>query len=150
MMHPNHLNNLIQTDADQRFEIAVANIADRQALWVATNANQWLTITAADNTPILPLWHQKELATHWLQQNGHTHQTQSIDLETFLYQTVPQLIADNIQTAIMPVPANNCVVCSPQVIAAELANYAYEAYGDEYELDYLQRKAPPTSKPKLP
>lgn len=50
MMHPKHLNNLIQTDADQRFEIAVTNITDAQTVLVTENTHQWQTILSENQS----------------------------------------------------------------------------------------------------
>lgn len=150
-MHAKHLQNLLNADADKRFDTAITNITDREALWTAADTSGLLKLSAGTGQTTLPVWQSKELAGYYLQATDApgSLKPHEMDLTDFLYQTVPQLIESGTEIAVMPVPGRQSAVCSPQLFAAELANYAYEAYGDEYELDYLKRRASPKN-PKLP
>lgn len=103
------------SDAEQRYESFIEDIAGKDALWVLSDGESFAMINS-DGEDCLPLWSDEASAQSW--STEPELKARAVPLAEWYERWVPGLTADNVEVAVNPGESGDAVVLS----ATELAD----------------------------
>lgn len=141
-MHPKEIESVLSLPKEKRYKTFLLRVSDNEKLWVLAHQNHDFYYEHHDSQPLLPIWPEKTFAQLYASEKQYPITTYPINLETFLYQTIPNLIEKRIPLSLFP-KANHqeTIILTPQDLAAAIVNHLDEWYGESFELPYLENNS---------
>jgi len=113
-------------DAEQRYEYFVNAVADLEQIWILTDDEGFVLVTAEDERCI-PVWPHAEIATLWIEGDWANCEARAIDIATWLDKWVPGLEGDELMVAVFPHADEPGMVVSPEDLAEVLVEAGQES-----------------------
>lgn len=120
------LNRITALDAEQRYEYFIQAVADLEQIWILTDDDGFVLVSAEDDRCI-PVWPHAELAEQWIEGEWSNCQAQAVDVDTWLDKWTSGLESDELVIAVLPDTDGPGVVVTP----AELAETLLTAMQDD-------------------
>ncbi|MDP4943958.1 DUF2750 domain-containing protein [Alishewanella sp. SMS8] len=115
------LARITALDAEQRYDYFIQAVADLQQIWILTDDEGFVLVSAEDERCI-PVWPHLELAEQWIEGEWSNCQAQAVDLETWLSKWTEGLNGDELSIAVLPDADGPGVVVSPDEMAETLVD----------------------------
>jgi hypothetical protein len=114
------LDALLAMSAEERFELSLAELVQREALWTLAGPKGSLLFDQDEGPRLWPLWPSEELAQ--LHANGvwEDAEPQEIELRAFLDSWVTGLSKDGHYVTVCPMPDGESMVLTPEELGDEL------------------------------
>lgn len=115
------LARITALDAEQRYDYFIQAVADLQQIWILTDDEGFVLVSAEDERCI-PVWPHAELAKQWIEGEWENCQAQAVDLDTWLNKWTEGLNGDELSIAVLPDADGPGVVVAPDELAETLVN----------------------------
>ncbi len=115
------LKRILALDAEQRYEYFIQAVADLQQVWILTD-DEGFVLVSAEEERCIPVWPHAELAQMWIEGEWEKCQAQAVDLDTWLNKWTEGLNGDELGIAVLPDADGPGVVVSPDELAETLVN----------------------------
>ncbi|WNO61496.1 DUF2750 domain-containing protein [Rheinheimera sp. MMS21-TC3] len=106
-------------DAEQRYSYFIQAVADLEQIWILTDDDGFVLVTAEDERCI-PVWPHEELAQEWIEGEWSDCIAQAIDVDTWLDKWTSGLNGDELAIAVLPDTEGPGVVVLPDELAETL------------------------------
>jgi len=98
-MHEKQIDNLLKQSPEQRYEYFVRYCADFEQVWgLVIGGDNWVIFKDADGDEIFPIWPHPDLAEAccFEEHKKMGAKPQSISLESFIRNCVPDMVSDGV------------------------------------------------------
>nr|WP_111291718.1 DUF2750 domain-containing protein [Bacillus safensis] len=99
-MHPKELETTIQLSAKKRYDYFIKKIVDFEEVWSLSNEKGWVMSEDERGVPQLHFWATKDHAAYCAIDQWEKTVPEMIDLEDFIEEWLPGMIADGINPSI--------------------------------------------------
>ncbi|CAM3862055.1 DUF2750 domain-containing protein [Rheinheimera salexigens] len=113
------LKRINALDAEQRYSYFVQAVADLEKIWILTDDDGFVLVTAEDERCI-PVWPHEELAELWIEGEWSHCIAQAIDVDTWFDKWTSGLNGDELGIAVLPDADGPGVVVLPDELAETL------------------------------
>ena len=113
-MHPDKMKNILAMNANERFGYFIRKCADFEEVWGLRNDEGWCGMGTDNGGESIPFWPEESFAVLMADDEWADCTPESIPLEEFVKEWLPNMDEDGIFAAVFPVPGNpeapvNCV-----------------------------------------
>lgn len=115
------LARITALDAEQRYEYFIKAVADLEQIWILTDDEGFVLVSAEDERCI-PVWPHAELAEQWIEGEWSNCTAQAVDVDTWLSKWTEGLNGDELSIAVLPDTDGPGVVVTPDELAETLVN----------------------------
>ena len=122
----NQLQQWAQQDDEQRFELFLALVVKNKSVWVLSDSEGCLMISAEDGQ-YLPAWPLKAFAEQAAVDEWQGMVALEVGLEAWLTKWTPGMTDDGYEVAVFPNHDGESIVLSPEELAVELKLQAKKA-----------------------
>ncbi len=119
------LKKVTQLDAEQRYEYFINAVADLEKIWILTDEEGFVLVTAEDERCI-PVWPHAEIAQMWIEGDWANCQAQAVDISTCLDKWTNGLEGDELSVAIFPHADEPGIVVPPSELQETLIEVMQE------------------------
>ena len=120
------VKKVVALDAEQRYEYLLNAMVDLEQVWILTDDEGFVVVTAGDERCI-PIWPHAEIAQLWVDGEWVNFQPTAVDLSSFLDKWISGLEGDELMVAVFPHLDEAGIVLSP----TELQEALLEAMQDD-------------------
>lgn len=120
------VKKVVALDAEQRYEYLLNAMVDLEQVWILTDDEGFVVVTAGDERCI-PIWPHAEIAQLWVDGEWANFQPTAVDLSSFLDKWISGLEGDELMVAVFPHLDEAGIVLSP----TELQEALLEAMQDD-------------------
>ncbi len=113
------LKRITALDAEQRYEYFIQAVADTGEIWILTDDDGFVLVSAEDERCI-PVWPHAELAEQWIEGDWAECQAQAVDMDTWLDKWTAGLNSDELSIAVVPDTDGPGVVVTPEELSEAL------------------------------
>jgi hypothetical protein len=106
------LKKVTQLDAEQRYDYFITAVADLEKIWILTDEEGFVLVTAEDERCI-PVWPHAEVAQLWIEGDWANCSAQAVDISTWLDKWTSGLDGDELSIAVFPHADEPGIVISP-------------------------------------
>lgn len=137
-VNPQEIQSVVQLSAKERYEYAMKRILDQEEIWFLDD-DGWVTYGDDAGNIYLPIWSAEVFAKMNAVSQWENAQPEKLELETFLQDSVPELIEQNISIAIFPI-AGSDITSQMDILSFchQVNQNLDEWYGECYDLPYLK------------
>ncbi|MCT8126325.1 MULTISPECIES: DUF2750 domain-containing protein [unclassified Alishewanella] len=115
------LARITALDAEQRYEYFIKAVADLEQIWILTDDEGFVLVSAEDERCI-PVWPHAELAEQWIEGEWSNCTAQAVAIDTWLEKWTEGLNGDELSIAVLPDTDGPGVVVTPDELAETLVN----------------------------
>jgi hypothetical protein len=116
---------ITQLDAEQRYQYFIDAVADLEQIWILTDDEGFVLVTAEDERCI-PVWPHAEMASLWIEGDWAQCKAQAVDIATWLDKWTAGLNGDELMVAVFPHADQPGVVVEPEELAEALLDATQE------------------------
>ncbi len=113
------LARITALDAEQRYEYFIKAVADLEQIWILTDDEGFVLVSAEDERCI-PVWPHAELAEQWIEGEWSNCTAQAVAIDTWLEKWTEGLNGDELSIAVLPDTDGPGVVVTPDELAETL------------------------------
>lgn len=127
-MNEQKLKNILNLTAEERYRMFIADVVNKEEIWVLNDEEGVLTLNDDDNQIILPLWSEREFCELFKDRNNLIgFEPISVDVYEVMDEWIDEAIALPHSFAIFPLPNLRGPVIRPEKLRedldAEIENY---------------------------
>ncbi|MEM9372318.1 MAG: DUF2750 domain-containing protein [Planctomycetota bacterium] len=112
-MNDQEFNSILVLPGPKRYSYFVKRVVDWSHLYVLDDGG-WLTVGDDDDERLLPVWSHPRFAMACASGEWSSATAKETGIQSFLEETIPNLISDGLQLAIMMTPGGRGVVVDPR------------------------------------
>ncbi|WP_333608826.1 DUF2750 domain-containing protein [Arsukibacterium sp.] len=113
------LSRIKALDAEQRYEYFIQAVADLEQVWILTD-DEGFVLVSAEEERCIPVWPHAELAAEWIDGEWSNCTAQAVAVETWLEKWTDGLSGDDLAVAVIPDADGPGVVVAPDELAETL------------------------------
>lgn len=134
-MHPDKINAILAMDAQERFSYFIRKCADCEEIWGLRNAEGWCGMGTEEGNDSIPFWPEEAFAALLADEEWSDCAPDSVPLEEFLENWLPNMQEDGVFAAVFPIPGEATAAMDCVTLEAEQLREFLLEECEQYEDD---------------
>ncbi len=118
-MQDTSLENLLKLSAEERLDFFITKVADSGEVWGLFDEG-WAMATGEDDSKVLVLWPEKEIAELCRVEAWASFEPKSIELNLFIEKWLVGMSDDGLKAGVFPLPSDKGVVLDSMELREEM------------------------------